>query len=565
MKTFLADLKIQNKLAIIVIGALLGLFLVEYVALSSLRTSILDEKKTKTRHVVETAYGILQQYHALAAGGKMTTEEAKQMAMKAIGGLRYEEKEYFWINDMHPTMIMHPFKPEMDGQDLSDYKDPNGKHLFVEMVKTVENEKAGFVDYYWPKPGAKDPVPKISYVKGFEPWGWILGSGIYVDDVNSLVTSLFWKKAKGSAAVVILIAGAIMAMSWTIGRTITIPIAKTAGQLDLIAKGDFSSIKISQHAQARGDEWGVIARSMHALNTNMKEMLGNISEGAHTVSTSATELSAISQEMSSRADQTSSKSNGVAAAAEEMSSNMRSVAAAMEQATSNIHTVATSTEQMTSTISEIAMNSEKARSITTEAVSHSKSITEKVNELGRAARDIGKVTEAISVISAQTNLLALNATIEAARAGAAGKGFAVVANEIKELARQTASATEDIKNRIEGIQSSTGATVTEIESISKVIQEVTEIVSTIAVAIEEQSAVTRGIANNVTQASQGIQEVNENVSQTSTVADAIARDVAEVNQASREISSSSGQVLISAEELSKLAENLRAHTSKFTV
>jgi methyl-accepting chemotaxis protein len=193
------------------------------------------------------------------------------------------------------------------------------------------------------------------------------------------------------------------------------------------------------------------------------------------------------------------------------------------------------------------------------------SATRKVNELGQAARDIGKVTETISAISAQTNLLALNATIEAARAGAAGKGFSVVANEIKELALQTAAATEDIKTRIEGIQSSTSMTVTDIEKISQVIQEVNEIVATIAAAIEEQSVVTRDIASNVAQAAQGVQEVNQHVSQTSQVANSVAQEIVGVNQASGEISSSSSQVLISSEELSQLAEQLRSLTAQFKI
>ena len=377
------------------------------------------------------------------------------------------------------------------------------------------------------------------------------------------------QKTKLTAWIVIICLGVIalalgVFLSLGITKSITLPVTKSAEHLDLMAKGDFS-IAVSEHAMNRGDEMGIIAKSMHSLTVSLRQMLKDITNGVQTLSSSATELSAISKQMSSGADQTSRKSNGVATAAEEMSSNMRSVAAAMEQASTNIHTVAGSTEQMTSTIGEIAMNSEKARNITTEAVSHSKNITEKVNELGRAAREIGKVTEAISAISAQTNLLALNATIEAARAGVAGKGFAVVANEIKELAQQTASATEDIKNKIEGIQSSTASTVTEIETISKVIQEVTDIVSTIAVAIEEQTAVTKDIAGNVNQASQGIQEVNENVSQTSTVAGTIAQEISEVNQASGEISSSSAQVLMSAEELSKLSENLKSLTSQFRV
>jgi methyl-accepting chemotaxis protein len=188
-----------------------------------------------------------------------------------------------------------------------------------------------------------------------------------------------------------------------------------------------------------------------------------------------------------------------------------------------------------------------------------------MKDLGRAAQEIGQVTETITSISAQTNLLALNATIEAARAGAAGKGFAVVANEIKELAQQTAAATEDIKGRIAGIQSSTGSAMGDIEKISQVIKQVGEIVATIAVAIEEQSVVTRDVASNIAQASMGVRDSNERVSQTATVSHSIAQDIAQVNMTIGEIGRGGEQVQTSASELSMLAEQLKELVGRFTV
>jgi methyl-accepting chemotaxis protein len=364
--------------------------------------------------------------------------------------------------------------------------------------------------------------------------------------------------------VTLLAIGITLLLGTLTQRSITVPIASSAAHMDSMAKGDFS-IPVSEEVLNRKDEMGMFAQAMAVTNSSLQRMLREISDGANTVSSSSTELSAISKQMSNSAEQSSMKANGVASSVEEMSTNMTSVAAATEQASTNISIVAASTEEMTATIGEIARNSEKARAITAGAVDQANQATSKITELGKAARDIGKVTETISSISAQTNLLALNATIEAARAGAAGKGFAVVANEIKELAQQTASATEDIKNRIETIQSSTSVTVTDIESVSRVIQEVSEIVATMAAAIEEQSVVTKDIANNVAQAAQGTQEVNQRVSQTSSVAMSVAQDVAEVNQAAGEISSSSSQVLLSSEELSRLAEQLKNLTSQFKV
>ncbi len=362
-------------------------------------------------------------------------------------------------------------------------------------------------------------------------------------------------------ALIILGIAVFLSFLLLVSRTIRKDVEQALDCFKRIGQGDLT-VEITTQSKT---EIGQLLGAMKQMLEGFKNLITKMASEAKGLASSSTELAAISHQMSSGAEQTSMKANGVSGAVEQMSANMNSVAAAMEQASTNINVVASSTEEMTATIGEIARNSEKARSITSGAVEQTATVTVQVNELGRAAKDIGKVTETISAISAQTNLLALNATIEAARAGAAGKGFAVVANEIKELAQQTAKATEDIKNRIEGIQSTTSVAVTDIDKISRIIQEVNEIVATIAAAIEEQSVVTRDIAGNVAQAAQGIQEVNGHVAQTSSAATTIAQEVSEVNQAAGEISSSSSQVLLSSQELSKLAEQLKELTSQFRV
>lgn len=313
------------------------------------------------------------------------------------------------------------------------------------------------------------------------------------------------------------------------------------------------------------DELGDLSRAFDIMVENTRDLIKKVVENAKSLNSSSSDLSSLSIQLTQGADDVSGRSNTVSTAAEEMSANMNSVAAAIEQASANIGIVAQSAGEMTTVINEIAQNSEKGRSITGEAVSQAKSASEKVDELGLAAREVGKVTETITEISEQTNLLALNATIEAARAGEAGKGFAVVANEIKELAKQTAEATGEIKKRIMGIQSSTEGTVTQIGQISGVINDVNEIVSTIATAVEEQSATTKEIADNIGQAAQGTQEVAENVVQSSTVAGEIASDISDVNKSADEISNSSAQVNLNATELSGMAKQLKDMVEKFEV
>ena len=308
---------------------------------------------------------------------------------------------------------------------------------------------------------------------------------------------------------------------------------------------------------------GSILWEMKDMVTNLRTLFLEMIDGVQALSSSATELTGISRHMTSSAEHSSARAHSVAAAAEEMSAGMASVSHAMDHASADVGTVASATEKMTATIDEVARNSNSARNITGQAVAQATEITRQVVDLGKAAREIGKVTETIAAISAQTNLLALNATIEAARAGAAGKGFTVVAGEIKELAQQTAAATEGIREKIDNIQASTRQTVEDIGTITGVIQEVSDMISITATAIQQQSVVTRDISTTIARTAYDINEVNDNVSRTSRVSEAIAQDVSGVNQTSGEISASSSRVLVSSEELARLAEQLKEMTERF--
>ena len=355
-----------------------------------------------------------------------------------------------------------------------------------------------------------------------------------------------------------------VAFGVSITRSITSPMNATVKSLGEVAKGNLAS-ELAEGLVDRKDEAGDLARATATLTKNLRTMIGEVGNGAQSLATAAGEMSTISAGLSKGGLEVAGLANTVAAAAEESSANTTSVAAAMEQTTTNLTSVASATEEMSATVGEIASNAEKARAISGEATSQAEAISAMMKDLGRAAQDIGKVTETITSISAQTNLLALNATIEAARAGAAGKGFAVVANEIKELAQQTAAATEDIKSKISGIQASTGGAMGDIEKIAHVIKEVGEIVSSIAAAIEEQSTVTKDVATNIAQASTGVKDANERVSQTASVSQNIAKDIANVNNTVTNLVSGADQVQSAYTELTTLAQQLKDRVAQFKI
>ena len=355
----------------------------------------------------------------------------------------------------------------------------------------------------------------------------------------------------------------VLPLIYLVSRSITKPINDAASGLKDIAEGE-GDLTMRLEVNSK-DEIGEMAFWFNTFIEKLQGIVKQIAANAESVGTSSNQLSEISENLLTNSDDTSQRATNVATASEEMSANLNNVAAAMEQSSTNANMVATAAEEMSSTINEIAENAEKARSVSTDAVNQAQNASEQMDALGEAADKIGKVTETITEISEQTNLLALNATIEAARAGEAGKGFAVVANEIKELARQTADATLDIKTLIDDVQSTTSSTSAEIGQISSIIGGVNEIVATIATAVEEQTATTTEIAENIAQASQGIQEVNENVNQSSTVAGDITQDISEVSMAAQQISENSAEVKESAQGLLSRSSELNTIVGSFKV
>lgn len=388
------------------------------------------------------------------------------------------------------------------------------------------------------------------------------------EQINSMLAQARALYQSGSDRVTMIVVAAnvvaavlVVISALIISNRIARPVRKAVDVLKEVAKGDFTGrLEISGK-----DEIAELALALDSTTQTLRKTVTSIRDHAQTLVSASSTLSTTADQLASGAEETTAQSTTVASTAEEMSKSMNHMAASTEEMSTNVKTVAAAIEEMTASIGEVAKNAEQAAGVAERASQLAAASNETIGQLGTAADEIGKVIQVIQDIAEQTNLLALNATIEAARAGEAGKGFAVVATEVKELAKQTAEATEDIRRRIEGIQSSTGSVVGAIGEISGVINKVNEVSRTIASAVEEQTITTKEIAQNVSQTAAAAETVAKSVNESATASHEITKNIAGVDQAAREAAQGAAQTQAAGSELSKLAEELQTLVGQFKV
>ena len=537
-------MSLRAKLNTLTVLAVVSLCVLFAVLLSNEREQLLSDRREKVRNLIEVAYTTVAHFEQQAKDGKLSVAAAQTLAKEAVRNMRYGEADYYWINDLQSVVVMHPIKPELEAQDLSQFKDKNGKRIFAEFAAMAKDHGAGYVEYVWPKVGFDTEVPKISYVKGFKPWGWVIGTGIYVDDVDALFRQNALKFLAWGLSIGGLIAVSLALVGRNVRKTLGGDPQDTLAVTRRIAAGDLTG-----EVKCQPEDTDSVLAGVRTMQLTLRQIIEDIAEGAQQLSSASQQLLYASEEVAKRSEQQSEYASSMAAAVEEMTVSIDHVAENARDA----HAISVQSGEQATQGARIIQNTASEMSSMAAAVHSSSRV---IAALEVKSAQITTIVKTIREIAEQTNLLALNAAIEAARAGEQGRGFAVVADEVRKLAERTGQSTGEISAMVEEIQIGTRAAVSGMESNVSQANAGVELAGRADAAISE-------IRDGALRVMQMVNSISDSIREQSAVSSDIARNVEQTARMSEETASAVHSTAGSAAHLQQLAAKLQESISRF--
>jgi len=548
------NLRISIKLLIMVALSVLAIGAVAAVGLMALKENLLEDREAKLKEIVRLARQVVDFDYQASRKAGLSEAETVARAKALLHTLRYGNGDYVFAYD-HAGVAQAVPNPKIEGLSQIDVKDADGVLLIRDLIAAAKT--GALVSYRYPRAGSDQPLPKIGYTVEFAPYGWIIGSGIYIDDVETIFWRQVWQLGALIACALLLVIGA----SFLVGRSIVRPITAMTAAMRRLAGGDTAT---AIPARERRDEVGAMAQSVQVFKENMIEAERLRGEQAESEKRAAAERAAERGKVADLFDQSVQgavdrvlhaggeiQDRAIKTSQHQEVGSRRSltVTDAASSTRERLQTLAAAAQEMSSSVTEISRGVSDAARASADAAKDSEGVAREIGDLAQSAKEIGTVVQIINDIAGQTNLLALNATIEAARAGEAGRGFAVVATEVKALASQTAQATVEITQKIGAIQERAGSAVTAATGVRGTIDRLAEMSSAVAAAVEEQAAVTADIARNVN-------EVMDDVGR-------ISAGIGDIARTAIVTCGGAIEVLWASEDLDVTARGLRTDAAEF--